>query len=891
MNDQKHLVPLESRQSELADPMSTYSMTVSPPNEESEITPLQRIHSLLRGRYLLAVVLGMVFGLMGGILGWFAFDPIYRNEGVIRIKPFTERILEKTEQSEVMPGYQGFLKTQISLITADRVVDEARRRPAWSIVARKLGRRDTFKDRENFKDSIEVDNPPGTQLIMVRFRDKNAEAAKAGARALIEAYDSLYVADDLSSFKNKLDQVGRIIEQVRSDRRSKKARIEALTEEFGGTDVEPFYQMQIRKFQTLEQQHTQLMLIYRRLRQDEDRRGFIPRHIQLQNEQKKKNEAKDGAKDAGNSGAKDGGGGAADDATAPKSGDGAKAGDVQPGNTPMGDGKAAPNARPAGVANIPPDIAQTLASLTVESVAEKDPIMRGLLNQRDLLKRQMYSLKQNYGPLHKTVRDAEVAMEAVEKSIQDRFQEYQKLIITGGGAQPEINSDQVYEQLLFLQTVMGGTQKTIQQLGKKSTEAANLKEQVDYLDEQLKLAQDRRRALEIEKEVRSRIEIVQRDGGLQEKPWRNRRIFVAPVLGMMGAGFGVALVVLLGLLNRRLRNYEDARDSLGRRTMLGILPEMPEDLSDPEQADIADHCVHQIRTLLQIGAESHGRRVFSITSPAAFDGKTSLGLALGISFAKSGSKTLLVDCDMTDGDLSTRVNTIIRRKVGRILVSQGLVTETQVEEALAKAHNRRLGEVLIEMGFVSRGDLDQALVDQERMPVGLVNALEGEPVEDCVANTGFDGLDILPVGESDMRGSSRISPSALRAVLNEARQLYDIVIIDSGPVPSSIEASHAAAESDGVVMVVSRNLQRDHAERAVEHLDAIGARVAGVVFNRANASEVRALSEGGADTETTSRPRRLRSRDTVHTKRFGPVAGAVARGSRNGDAADEEPGE
>ena len=41
--------------------------------------------------------------------------------------------------------------------------------------------------------------------------------------------------------------------------------------------------------------------------------------------------------------------------------------------------------------------------------------------------------------------------------------------------------------------------------------------------------------------------------------------------------------------------------------------------------------------IVQIGPSAEGRRVFAVTSPAAGDGKTSLALALGVSFAASGA--------------------------------------------------------------------------------------------------------------------------------------------------------------------------------------------------------------------------------------------------------------
>ena len=90
-------------------------------------------------------------------------------------------------------------------------------------------------------------------------------------------------------------------------------------------------------------------------------------------------------------------------------------------------------------------------------------------------------------------------------------------------------------------------------------------------------------------------------------------------------------------------------------TLLGILPNLPDRLTDPAQAATAAHCVHQIRTMLQINA-GEDSNVFAVTSASPGDGKTSLTLALGLSFAASGSRTLLIDCDLVGAGLTSRLD-------------------------------------------------------------------------------------------------------------------------------------------------------------------------------------------------------------------------------------------
>src|SRR5690606_20293009 len=123
---------------------------------------------------------------------------------------------------------------------------------------------------------------------------------------------------------------------------------------------------------------------------------------------------------------------------------------------------------------------------------------------------------------------------------------------------------------------------------------------------------------------------------------------------LAGGGLGVGIVLLIGLMDRHLRHAGDAAMGLPDVRMLGMLPTLPEQIDDPEEAEMAANAVHHIRTMLQLGHET-GSRVMSVTSASAGSGKSSLTVAMGLSFASSGSRTLLVDCDVVGGGLSRRL--------------------------------------------------------------------------------------------------------------------------------------------------------------------------------------------------------------------------------------------
>src|SRR5258708_17517318 len=59
--------------------------------------------------------------------------------------------------------------------------------------------------------------------------------------------------------------------------------------------------------------------------------------------------------------------------------------------------------------------------------------------------------------------------------------------------------------------------------------------------------------------------------------------------------------------------------------------------------------------MLKVNAGGPERKVYMITSASAGDGKTSLTMALGLSFAASGSRTLVIDSDMVGQGLTARL--------------------------------------------------------------------------------------------------------------------------------------------------------------------------------------------------------------------------------------------
>ena len=89
--------------------------------------------------------------------------------------------------------------------------------------------------------------------------------------------------------------------------------------------------------------------------------------------------------------------------------------------------------------------------------------------------------------------------------------------------------------------------------------------------------------------------------------------------------------------------------------------------------------------MLQINGGTDDRRVFAVTSAAPGDGKTSLTLALGLSYAACGTRTLLIDCDLIGAGLTARMN--VNAPEG---VLEAIANRSLLEYVRSDRHRRRV---------------------------------------------------------------------------------------------------------------------------------------------------------------------------------------------------------
>ena len=483
------------------------------------------------------------------------------------------------------------------------------------------------------------------------------------------------------------------------------------------------------------------------------------------------------------------------------------------------------------------------------------------------------------GPQHLTRKRLETQLNLINANLE------QRLALLMGDDASDLDLDPEYAEFNRLEQQYSRTLAEVSQelesLGQKQSQIAGIMGDIMAKKNIIDRARQALEEINIEiAGISSNFEVTS-FGALAEKPYNSGKTKQMAALGALGGILlGTGGVMLIGLLDRRLRHVGDAQLGLGKETrMLGILPTLPDNFAEPEQSERAAHAVHHIRTLLQISGGGRAR-VFSITSPAAGSGKSSLAVALGLSFAASESKTLVIDCDLVGAGLTRRVGAVVNRSVESILRDDTVLTDEQIMDANRTSRERGISpkDALVELGYLTKKDLARLNRRQADSSLGVLDACQGRPFNECVANIGVDNFYVLPIGAAKPQDAGLLSPKALRKLIARARDEYDVVLIDTGPCLGSLEASMAAAEVDATVLIVSRGDSKSLATRARDHLVSVGAYVAGVVFNHALDADMNQSSfasivsaERRADIDQVAA-----TTDPEVAARFGPLGSAVA---------------
>lgn len=314
------------------------------------------------------------------------------------------------------------------------------------------------------------------------------------------------------------------------------------------------------------------------------------------------------------------------------------------------------------------------------------------------------------------------------------------------------------------------------QMGQASLEIRRLQEESEFTKNELERVEEKLRALEIESRREARIK-VSNTAEILPDGVKDRRVKLIPVAVIGALGLAMGLAFLRDLATGRLYAARDIESQVGLR-LLGALPS----LEDLHRGRVTDDDFREsyraIRaTLAGISPDGRVPRHILVTSAQAAEGKTSLAISLAAGLAEGGQRVLIVDGDV---------------QAPRIAQTLHL-----------------------------KGDH------------GLRQVLTGErSLAEAVGPTSLPTLEVLLSGRNGHSAEGMLTSEAAAALLKDASERYDHVIIDSPPVLGAADALIWAQNVHGVVIASFAGYSNLGIIRhACEQLFAAGGRILGTVVS------------------------------------------------------------
>jgi capsular exopolysaccharide synthesis family protein len=255
----------------------------------------------------------------------------------------------------------------------------------------------------------------------------------------------------------------------------------------------------------------------------------------------------------------------------------------------------------------------------------------------------------------------------------------------------------------------------------------------------------------------------------------------------IGLAAGVGAAIGLEFINDTIKTRDDVRRKLSL-ACLGTVPKTSgkesfvDDLRNP--TSIVSEAYSAIVAALRFSTDEGTPKVMLVTSTRSGEGKSSSALAIAQNFARRGRRVLLIDSDL--------------------------------RKPAFKAANDRVG-------------LSKLLTTEDQL-------------QDHTVETQHDNLWLLPSGPLPPNPADLLSTGRIRKIINEARETFELVIIDGPPSLGLADAPLLSAAAGCTLFVVEAGKTRTRAAiEALNRLEATSTRIVGAALTK---SEERASGYG-----------------------------------------------
>lgn len=263
------------------------------------------------------------------------------------------------------------------------------------------------------------------------------------------------------------------------------------------------------------------------------------------------------------------------------------------------------------------------------------------------------------------------------------------------------------------------------------------------------------------------------------KKYKPNLIFNVVIACLLGLVVGLGFLFLRDYLDNGIHSGNDVEKYLALAN-LGTIPwnfgeEKLVTLEHPRS--IAAEAYRTLRTNISFSSFNQTLHSLLVTSASATEGKSTIAANLAVAFAQTGSRVILIDADL-------------------------------------------------------RMPTQHKIFELAQLP-GLSNVLLNEQsLEHSLQDTKVPGLSVLTTGPLPPNPAELLGSENMQKMLMAARELADLVLIDTAPVVPVIDAALLAAVVSGTVMVVNSSKSKiDITYMGKEQIEKSGAKILGAVLN------------------------------------------------------------
>jgi succinoglycan biosynthesis transport protein ExoP len=272
-------------------------------------------------------------------------------------------------------------------------------------------------------------------------------------------------------------------------------------------------------------------------------------------------------------------------------------------------------------------------------------------------------------------------------------------------------------------------------------------------------------------------------GAVPKDPFSPNIILNIAVGVILGTGFGLFMVYFTAFLDNRVKSPFDIEQVI-KLPLIGVLPQIRKmdafrkaRIFESGKDNHVKEAFLSIYSTLGVNDAAKDAQVYLNTSTIPSEGKSFVSTNLAFSFAESGDRVLLLDCDLRLPNIAKSLQ--------------------------------------LQPGY------------------GLLNYVKGEiELGDAIQPDVYPNLDVMSAGGRSRTPMTVFNNEVFGQMLDELRSYYDRIIIDSPPLAAVSDALNIVPHVDGVLFVIKYDTVKiNTAALTVRKLKEAGKPIFGVILN------------------------------------------------------------